>query len=103
MKVSLFLLVSMFLALINAYKGQNYNRLSKDEKGSHYWNKITGRNLRCSQRDDLTSIPRKCNQYKTCENGSLKYWVCPDNYIFDPNMKACSPKDLTPNACSNQL
>lgn len=103
MKLSIFLLVSLFLALVNAYKGQNYNRLSKEEKGSPYWDKINGRILSCTQQDDLTGIPGKCNQYKTCENGLLKNWLCPKNYVFDSIMKACSPKHLTPNGCSNQI
>ncbi|RMZ93205.1 hypothetical protein BpHYR1_052935 [Brachionus plicatilis] len=92
----------IILALVKAYKGQYYNQPSENEKGGRYGPRITRRILKCSRREDLARVRGRCNQYTTCENGSLKFWNCPKNYVFDSTMKACSPKHLTPNACSNQ-
>lgn len=102
MKYSIFFLF-VVLVLVNAYKGQFYNKPNRDEKGGGYRYRIAARILKCNKQDDLTRVNGRCNQYKTCENGILKYWTCPKNYLFDSMMKACSPKHLNPNVCSNQF
>lgn len=56
----------------------------------------------CDDSDHLTLVEYDCQKFKMCANGKLIILSCPNDLIFDTELKICNFRENVNGPCGNQ-